>query len=598
MRYPLISAVLTSLLLAACGPAPIVSPSPSPTATGSASPSPEPSPEPSAGTSPTPSPSPAGNGTSSGPGASATPPPISGTGSNVISNQLGSVRLTPAHLFLSRVGETQRFTLEARDASGNLVDVSGLSLQWSSSNPAIVAVDGNGTVKAMTEFGNAIITVREPRSGLSVTGQVDITSYEVGSGGSGGGGGGSSKPSERINANLNGFEGLGFNEFYLNESENFTNDPEESYNPVLAINASGTAVVAWENDEEDIMAQRFGSNGLPLGVAFTVGQFDGSHVSPAVAIADNGRFVISWAGDDVSGGDNSDIYAAIYNADGSFDTNFRVNQFMSNDQEHPAVAIDSQGDFAIAWVSNQQNGNDDEDVYARLYDSQGGTIRSEFQVNMTTTDSQNIPAIAMAADGRFVIVWESSNQINGQGVDIFGATYDSGGNAAVSEFRVNAFSTSAQDRADVAMHSDGSFIVTWTSEDQPGGDDLDVVARAFSASASAPASEFIVNENIFADQQDPSIDMDADGDFVVTWQGYDHTYDSYYEDLIFARHYQNGGTADSGEFRVSVSILDDHESPDVALDADGDALFVWHGVLDDGPAGILGRRYSSDGQPR
>ena len=96
------------------------------------------------------------------------------------------------------------------------------------------------------------------------------------------------------------------------------------------------------------------------------------------------------------------------------------------------------------------------------------------------------------------------------------------------EFLVNQTVANNQSQSAVAMDSDGDFVITWTSYGQDGvgtgyGAGLTgvngVFARRFSGSA-AMGDEFQVNTYAEGDQEAPSVAIDADGDFVITWESH------------------------------------------------------------------------------
>ena len=69
--------------------------------------------------------------------------------------------------------------------------------------------------------------------------------------------------------------------------------------------------------------------------------------------------------------------------------------------------MDADGDFVVAWGSEGQDG-DYTGVYAQRYDGGGGRAQGpEFRVNTFTTGSQLRPAVAVDDDGDFVVAWES-----------------------------------------------------------------------------------------------------------------------------------------------------------------------------------------------
>ena len=85
---------------------------------------------------------------------------------------------------------------------------------------------------------------------------------------------------------------------------------------------------------------------------------------------------------------------------------FRVNTYTTNNQFAPSAAMDSTGDFVVAWNSYLQDGSLD-GVYAQRYNAAGVAQGSEFQVNTYTTSYQERPSVAMDSAGDFVVAWES-----------------------------------------------------------------------------------------------------------------------------------------------------------------------------------------------
>ena len=88
---------------------------------------------------------------------------------------------------------------------------------------------------------------------------------------------------------------------------------------------------------------------------------------------------------------------------------FQVNTYTTQFQRSPAVAARTDGAFVVAWASNGQDGSG-YGIFARRFSSAGTALAVEFQVNTTTTQSQNVPAVGVDSDGDFVVVWQSSGQ--------------------------------------------------------------------------------------------------------------------------------------------------------------------------------------------
>ncbi len=278
---------------------------------------------------------------------------------------------------------------------------------------------------------------------------------------------------------------------------------------------------------------------------------------------------------------------------------FQVNSYTTSDQESSRIAINGDGDFVITWESTNQNGSD-LDIYAQRYDADGIPQGSEFQVNTYTTNSQELPGIAMDDMGNFVIVWNSSDQ-DESSYGIYGQRYSASGLPQGSEFQVNSHTSDTQRFADVAMNSDGDFVVTWQSGSLFGGNQdgsgYGIYAQRYNASGVAQGGEFQVNSYVADSQRKPNVAINGDGDFVITWASTNQDGSNY---GIYAQRYNANGTPQGSEFQVNSHTTDWQHLPSVALNADGDFIVAWESYDDqDGSGfGIYAQRYDADGIPQ
>ena len=145
---------------------------------------------------------------------------------------------------------------------------------------------------------------------------------------------------------------------------------------------------------------------------------------------------------------------------------FQVNSFTASHQRASSIAMDADGDFIVAWHSTGQDGNS-WGVFARRYNAAGRPEGGVFQVNQETASHQTYPSVAVDADGDFVVAWGSNGQ-DGSGYGIYARRYDAAGVAQGPEFQVNTFVTGSQSRPAVAMDAEGDFVVAWQSNGQDG----------------------------------------------------------------------------------------------------------------------------------
>lgn len=305
--------------------------------------------------------------------------------------------------------------------------------------------------------------------------------------------------------------------------------------PSVAMDDDGDFVITWTGagaDDEDvgIFAQRYNRFGVPVGRTFLVNTFtENLQLGSGVAMDANGNFVVTWTsyGQD---GDRDGVYAQRFSAGGTrLGSEFRVNATSAGRQDSPSVAMDDDGNFVVAWNSFGQDGSS-WGVYARRFNASGVAQGGEFQVNTFTTNAQRYPKVAMDADGDFVVAWQSQNQ-DGSGYGVYARRFTKTGASAGGEFRVNQTTTNWQQDPSVSMDGAGNFTVAWTTFGQDESAN-GIYARSFRAdgsdvvlpNTSTPVGEFLVNSETLGDQTQPSIAVDPNGHFVVSWTGTDDTF--------------------------------------------------------------------------
>ena len=360
----------------------------------------------------------------------------------------------------------------------------------------------------------------------------------------------------------------------------------------MGMDADGDYVVAWQSYLQDgsgtgIYAQRYDAAGVAQGGEFRVNTTTVDNQSnPAVAMDADGDFVIAWQSN-LQDGNSEGVYAQRYDAAGiAVGGEFQVNMATSGAQLNPAVAMDLDGDFVVTWQSSLQDGSSF-GIYAQRYDAVGVRLGGEFRVNSVTFDSQSSPSVATDAGGNFVISWQSNSQ-DGSGLGIYAQRYSSAGEALGSEFRVNSTIANAQDRPAIAMDQDGDFLIAWRSNQD--GVSNDVYAQRYDSVGTPLGGEFRVNTTTAEAQGTPAVAMDADGDFVILWNSYAQDGDVY---GVYARRYSAAGVAQGGELQVNTETVDEQRNSSVAMDADGDFVVTWESLSQDGPnSGVYGQRFN------
>ncbi len=328
------------------------------------------------------------------------------------------------------------------------------------------------------------------------------------------------------------------------------NPAEVDTTPAVASDAAGDFVVVWDRmmntwdptaqvykNDLDVEVQRFNKFGQAQGGEFTANThakvidnqnvttfaFNGDQTEGTVAMDASGDFVVVWAGTgyDANGNilDASGIFAQIYDNNGkAVGSPFLVNQTTAGPQDDPAVAMDANGDFVVTWTSADPR-DPDGGVFARRFNVQGVALTGDIQVNTTTANRQENSDVAMDGSGNFVVVWQSDQQ-DGNSWGVFGRRFAANGIALSGEMAINTYTTNTQDNPAIAMDPAGDFVVAWQSFGQD-GDGYGIYARRYTAAGAAKdANEFRANVKTTGWQITPDVSMANNGMFTITWSGY------------------------------------------------------------------------------
>lgn len=177
---------------------------------------------------------------------------------------------------------------------------------------------------------------------------------------------------------------------------------------------------ASDGNYKGVYARKYNSSGDAFGPQYLVNTtYTGNQWGPSVIVNDDATSIISWTSDyGEASGNGTGIYAQKFASSGGngakWGSEFHVNTYTSNNQLYSNIESDSSGDFIITWTSYLQDGSSD-GVYAQKYYSDGTTYGSEYQVNTYTTDNQNHSVVALNSGGDKVIIAWASNLQAGSG---------------------------------------------------------------------------------------------------------------------------------------------------------------------------------------
>ena len=236
-----------------------------------------------------------------------------------------------------------------------------------------------------------------------------------------------------------------------------------------------------------------------------------ARATPASHMRADGSFVVVWAGR--GRGDQDGIFMRLFAAGGTPTTGeILVNQTTAGRQGLPAVAFAPDGSIVVAWEGN--GAGDVAGIFVRRFSASGTPLAGETLANAPSSLRQGDPAVAMQNDGSFLIAW-TTRGVDGSGYDTFGRRFSAAGQPVGDEFRVNGNRAGDQKAPDVAAVENGGYQVVWTSKGA-GDDGWDVKqSRVSAAGVAGRKSSFTLAAE--GDQTQPKIAAGVDGSTMIAW---------------------------------------------------------------------------------
>jgi len=241
-----------------------------------------------------------------------------------------------------------------------------------------------------------------------------------------------------------------------------------------------------------------------------------------------------------------------------------VNTTTAGHQTGPAAAGLSNGGYVVTWFSPNQDGSD-YGIFAQRYEADGNAVGSETRVN-TTTSHQHSATVASLPDGGYIVTWIGFAP---DGPSIYAQRYDADGDAVGGATRVTSTTEHSGEPA-VAAHSDGGYVVTWTSI-RPDG--RGIYAQRYDADGDAVGSVTRVTSTTEYYPGEPAVAALSDGGYVVTWIRPPEVFFGelkYPPFSIYAQRVDADGNAVGSEFRVGVQY-----NPAMAALPDGGYVVTW-----------------------
>ena len=334
--------------------------------------------------------------------------------------------------------------------------------------------------------------------------------------------------------------------------------------------------------------------------SFTARNQNDSHVAE---LADGG-YVIVWTSNNQDGTGDFDngVFAQRYDASGApVGGEFQVNSTIAGGQFNAQVVGLSTGGFVIAWEDQSTlTGDDvDEEVVFQVYDANGQTLGSEVAVDSPDNFDPDAPALAAFGNGEFVLAYHARDIASPFLDEIYVQRYNDAGGAIGSENKISLTGTTGAITPDVAVQTDGTYIVVY-SETPASSTVREVLFQRFAADDSAIGGPVTIDTFDRFGSTEPRIAATEDGGYVVTYLANSGDDFSYTTGLgVYAQRLDGAGNPVGDEILVNEVVDGNQSQPDVAAilgTGGGFAISYSDGNGTDGSGtGVFVQQYDAQG---
>jgi hypothetical protein len=337
-------------------------------------------------------------------------------------------------------------------------------------------------------------------------------------------------------------------------------DTGDASDPQIAFDASGNAVAVWSQESaapvrRNIWANRYTAAGW--GMPVLIETSDTSNAGePKVVVDAGGNALAVWTQDDGTASRvNFNRYTA---ATGNWGASGFVDTSATPDSVDVQIALDGGGNAIAVWA--QRVGNS-----SSVWSSRYAVAASAWNApKLLVTDdalAATSPQIAIDAAGNAWVAW---SQVVGTRTHIVASRYSAStglwGTAAAIES--GAGDTTSQK---IAMDAAGNALAVWV---QPEGARYDVWSSRYTAGTGWGAPALIETDNV-GTVGSPQVAFDASGNALAVWMQSDGTRFNIWSSRYTAATGWGAGAA------IETENASDAYSPQLAIDASGNALAVW-----------------------
>jgi hypothetical protein len=393
--------------------------------------------------------------------------------------------------------------------------------QWQASEP-IPGVTGQATnTQIAFDAGGAAIAVWEEFDGTSVN--IDSNRYTPGSG--------------------------------WGVPEHIETATDGAIDPQIVIDASGNALSVWtqfNGNRNEVAANRY-TAGSGWGSAELIEAEDGNTFAPQIAIDSTGNALAVWT---QNVGGVGIITSNRFTPGSGWSGSRLIASDNSGISVEPQVAFDTSGNALLIWAQGDGNRFNITANRAPPGGAWGVPVLLE-----NSTGEVGVPQIAIDADGNALAVWP---QNDGANFSIWSSRYTVAGGWG-TPMLIETDDAGNADNVQIAIDASGNALAIWQQHD---GQRRQIWSNRYTTASGWGTAARIVIGAAGGSSSFPQIAIDPSGNALAVWHETDGM-----DAFVLASRYVVGDGWRAGT-QISPNEIDILE-PQIATDADGNALAVW-----------------------
>lgn len=256
------------------------------------------------------------------------------------------------------------------------------------------------------------------------------------------------------------------------------------------------------------------------------------------------------------------------------------------------------GRFIVTWQGSQDLNFGATDIYCQIYARDGAAIGAPIVLDtQSATTPTPLDAVADPFGGGWTFIWQDS-------IYLYASAYDETGDVVGNRRLLSSLPSAASMRdAVVTSDGDGGYFLTWSldygaysSRNAIQFAHFDAWNLRIGTTITASTTSLTGTSDMFSS---PQLTMLADGGWVVAWTLSRHLPDGAalpYDSDIYLQRFDASGARVGGETLVNSTTLYGQDHPQVVALQDGGWIVVWESDYDPyGDTDILAQRYLANG---